>query len=159
MFILDTCSWLKIQLIHQELKIDLRDILQKCAILLTHQLNDEINYYLKDFIDTTFFPILPVNRTLLEKFTDLEFDEADLSIIVLAQEKDILVITEDGALLMFLINLGQKSIQISEFFLTLLKFNRIDKRICYNLLKFLRERKNIKAKKYKKLRAQLQKFR
>ncbi len=158
MIILDTCSWLKIQLIHTQLKIDLRSILQECAILLTHPLNKEINYYLKDYIDTTFFQIYPIKSDKLEELSDLEFDEADLSIIILAQEMDILVITEDGSLLMFLINLGKKAIQISEFFLTLLNLNRINKRVCYNLLKFLRERKNITAKRYKKLKAQLHRF-
>ena len=159
MLILDTCSWLKIQLIYKEIKVDLLKIFQKCDILLTHQLNDELKYYLKDYLDTSLFQIFPVEKDQIEKLRDYGFDLADTSIIVLAKEKNCVVVTEDGELLFYLINSGIRTFQVADLFLSLLNLDQINKNLCYNLIKFLRERKNIGKKKFKKLKFKLQEFR
>jgi len=159
MIIVDTCSWLKIQLIYDKLKVDLRNMFQEFEILSTHQLNDELKYYLKEFIDSTIFQIHPINQDDMDQFKTLGFDLADASIIILSKEKKAFVITEDGELLVFLINSNIKAIQLAEFFLALLNLDKIEKRECYNLIKFLREQKNIKENKHKKLKAKLQELR
>jgi len=159
MIILDICSWLKIQLIKDSLDLDLRDIFKKFNIVLTHELNEELNYYLGEFIDTKVFPIFPIYTDKRKKYERLGFDLADASIICFAKKNNCIIITEDGALLSFLLNLNMKPVQVSEFFLSLLHLNILDKRTALNLIKFLRDRKNIKEKKFNKLKNRLDEYR
>ena len=159
MIILDTCSWLKIQMIKDGLNLDLRDILKKLDIVLTHELNEELNYHLVEFINTKEFPVFPIQTEKRNRYEKLGFDLADASIICYAKERNCIIITEDGALLSFLLNLGVKTVQVSEFLLSLVHLNKLDKRTVFNLIKFLRERKNIKEKRLNKLKNKLAEFR
>lgn len=156
---LDTCSWIKIKIISKGLGIDLRDILEEFDICITHELNAELKYYLSDFIDTKKLKVYPVQKSKTKYYEKLGFDSADASIIVLSNEIDIFTITEDGELLTYLINFDIKAIQLSEFFLTLVNLDYLDKSSVYNLFKFLRERRNIRKKRYGKLKKALTEIR
>ena len=156
MLIIDTCSWLKIRYLENSNILKIKEIIYESDLWTTHELAKEYEYYLKDYLDLKHFSIHSVKLEQLEKLIDKELDAADLSIIEFGRKNNnAIIISDDGAELTVLNLLDLKAFQVSDFLLFLAKQNILKKTDVINSIKQLRNWRNIKEKKKKKLLEQI----
>jgi hypothetical protein len=122
----------------------------------THELIKEYGYHLGDYLDYNKFNIKTVDLTAIKKFVEKTLDDADLSFVEFGrQNPDVIIISDDGDALNLCNMFQLRSFQLSEFLLYLAKNEFLKKKNAYSPIKYLREWKNIKEKKFDRLKTEL----
>jgi hypothetical protein len=152
MIIIDTCSWIKIQLLEEKNIISLKELLYESDLWATHELIEEYRYHLPNFLDINKFSIKSVKIKTLQEYTEHELDPADLSIIEFSRENpNVIAVSDDKPELTVLSIFKVQSYQLSEFLLILVQNSIFKKNNIIKAIKQLREWRNIRERKMKKL--------
>ncbi len=152
MYIIDTCSWHKIQRLETDGVIHLKEYFYESDLHATHELVKEYEHYLADYLDLSKFTIRPVKLQVYQDLTEKTLDDTDLSIIALARmDEKTVVICDDGAEMDILHFFHVKALKISEYMLWLVENGLIRKNDGNRVVKKLREWRNIDEHSKKQL--------
>jgi hypothetical protein len=149
---LDTFSWYKfITLYNDEWKILMTDILNNYNIFITHEVKKEFEYRFEKYLHILdLIIILPRKRSSTE-YDRRKFDLADISLLQYAEITDYVIITEDHPMLSQGITQRKNIMQFCDFVAALYKEEFLDLTDYYQIVKKLREMKNITKTKEKEL--------
>ncbi len=147
---LDTCTWLKLELLEREQQFSTSVLFSFSSIAITHKIKEELEHYSipQEKINETI--IYPIGDKAIYKYAlDSGFDDADASLLSNGKIKveQLYLISEDRAVLSFGRMLKMEIMQLIDLFQNFTTQNIIDKKKLYNLVKFLRNQKNITEKK------------
>jgi predicted nuclease of predicted toxin-antitoxin system len=149
---LDTFSWYKlISFYNNEWKKEMTNFLTEYQVFITHEVKIEYSYrYPKYLFLLDLISILPRKRSLIE-YDRKKFDVADITLLEYAESTDYLIITEDQPMLAQGVTRKRNILQFSDLLALLYIGNIIDSKDYYQMVKKLREMKNITKKKEKSL--------
>ncbi|MHA1265334.1 MAG: hypothetical protein ACTSRS_08890 [Candidatus Helarchaeota archaeon] len=148
---LDTCTWLKLELLEKEQQFSLWDLFSFSSLAITHKIKEELEHYSFPQEKINAIIIYPIgNKAIYQAALDSGFDEADASLLSNGkiEEEHLYLISEDRAILSFGRMLNMRIMQLVDLFQILTAQNVINKTKLYNLVKFLRDQKNITKKKH-----------
>ena len=151
--LIDTCSWLKLDLLNEENVFNSGQLYDWADIEITHQILRELEYYDCRSLQREETKINPIgNQKIFNEAIELNFDEADASILSSGtRSKEIALISEDGALLEYARIRSFFALQLIDLFRLFTQKNLIKPRELYHLTKELRKLKNITKKKEKEI--------
>ena len=151
--LIDTCTWLKLDLLNEDQVFIPNKLYQWADIEITHQILKEIEYYDCITFQKEETRIVPIeNQHIYNEALELNFDEADASILGSGKKtSEYVLISEDGPLLEYARINNFKAFQLIDLFRILFQKNLIESRELYHLTKYLREMKNITKKKEKSI--------
>ncbi len=158
---LDTCTWLKIELLKTQDLFDISLLRSFSSIAITHEIRQELEHYSLSAIDIKQIIIYPIgDQTMYKHALEIGFDEADASLLSNGKVSlnDIILVTEDRAVLTFGQLYDMQIIQLSDLLRLLTDSNILDKTNFYHLIKFLRDQRNITKNKEKSLLEWLKTF-
>ena len=151
MFLIDTCSWLKLDKLDESGWEDIIKILfQKFKVSTTHDIVEEFNYHLpnkKKWLKEV--TITPKNHKLFKEYVGNIFDPADASLLSLTNNKEYTIVTEDPAMLVENIFARNNIIQLIDLIFIFYKKNLIKKDEFQKILLFFRKKRNITKEKTK----------
>ncbi len=152
-FLIDTCSWLKLDVLKEYQAFDPNNLYEWIEIEITHQILKELEYYNCKSFQKEKTKIIPVDtKKIYEQVFKLNFDDADAS--ALSYGKNVpssKLVSEDGLLLEYARIHGISAIQLIDLLQLLTNMSFINPRELYHLTKLLRELKNITRKKKKEI--------
>jgi len=164
MFIIDTCFWNHIRELFETIEIDLRPLIQQLNWGFTDALMKEYqNYELDKFIslesgvmfpitERTFSDILQKNPTIKE------LDLSDQTIYVSAIRLDLIVLSDDGELIMECLGTNIKAFRLPSFMLFLAESGKIKKKEVKQALNFWKLHNLYKLSELKKWETYLMKI-
>lgn len=149
MFGFDTCSWLKLDLLaNSEWQSVVSLLFTELDIFTTHEVVEELKHFLThrdDWIKQ--ITIRTRNHKTYSHFVGDVFDPADASLLSLSAEKNVVLVTEDPAMLAESVFLKGNVIQLIDLLFLLLKDEKLSHHAFNQLLKFFRQKRNITKKK------------
>ncbi|MHA1132399.1 MAG: hypothetical protein ACTSQI_05425 [Candidatus Helarchaeota archaeon] len=147
---LDTCTWLKLELLERTKQFSTSLLFSSSSIAITHKIREELEHFSipQEKINKTI--IYPIgDKAIYKHALDLGLDEADASLLSNGKIKEdqLYLISEDRAVLSFGRMFKMEIMQLIDLFQNLTTQNILDKTKLYNMVKFLRNQKNITEKK------------
>ncbi len=146
---IDTCSWLKLDLISTSGWTDLVEtILREFEVFITHEIAEELRNFLprrEEWIKRV--TIRSINREEYQSFVGEIFDPADASLLSFHTENNVIIITEDPAMLAEGVTRQQNIIQLVDLIFLLYRDEMINKRDLQKLIAFFRKKRNITRRK------------
>ena len=145
MFGIDTCSWLKLDLLaNSGWDSTVTMLFNELELFTTHEVVEELNRFLshrKGWLKR--ITIRTHDQKTFSHFAGDVFDPADASLLSLTQVKDVIIITEDPVMLAENVFLRENVIQLIDLFSLLFQENRISQQDFNRLLSFFRKKRNI----------------
>lgn len=150
---IDTYSWTKIFLLFEDSWNEiLTELLHNTQFFITKDVEIELEYFHHSYEDVwksgAIFPRLNKNFSYYIK---LGFDEADCSLLEYSELPEHTIITEDGPMLDLNVYNRNNIIQLADFFALFFRDEYLSKNEFKLLTKWLKDNKNIKDKKFKRL--------
>ena len=158
---IDTCTWLKLEILESKELFKISVLFSFSSIAITHEIKEELEYFSISGIDFKQLIIYPISDQILYKRAlEVGFDEADASLLSNGRitTNDIFLISEDRAIISFGQLYKMNIMQLVDLFRILTTFDYIDKAKFYQLIKYLRNERNITKNKEKKLLNWLKSF-
>ncbi len=149
MFGIDTCSWLKLDLLaNSGWEAIVTTLLENFQVFITHEVKKEVIHFLTHRnIWFNKIIILPSDPNIFEKYVGEVFDPADASLLSLINDKSVVIITEDPTMLVECVSTRNNVIQMIDLLFLLYKDNYISKNDLIKLITFFRKNRNIKLRK------------
>jgi len=151
---IDTCSWLKLDRLQSSDLFDVNDLYQWAEIQITHDVENELEYWRCLVWKKEKTQILPIkNEQIFKEAILMGYDDADASILSNGHsDPDFFLITEDRAVIKYSRLYHFSTIQLCDLFRIFTMMNLINRTEMYRLAKYLRDFRNITKKKLKSLK-------
>ncbi len=152
--LIDTCTWLKLDKLEEESLFKLDKLYSNFAIFITHDAERELKYYNCKSYNKSRTTILPIHdNTIYQKAIELEYDEADASILSQGDKNgEMTIVSEDRMLLLFARMYGFSSVQLIDLFKILTEMNLLKNNELYRINKELRRLKNITKTRFNEIK-------
>ncbi len=152
-FIIDTCTWLKLDLLNENQAFNPNYLYEWIEIEITHQILKELEYYNCNSFQKEKTKIIPIeNEKIYQNALTVNFDDADASLLSCGKKSSIsIIVSEDGLLLEYARIHNYFALQLIDLLQILTTKRFIAPRNLYHLTKLLRELDNITKKKEKEI--------